>query len=64
MRLPNGTALQSDLVCKVQVQIAGKITRKITFIIIEMQLPFVFGMLFLQEANAKVGFGSHTMQIG
>lgn len=64
VRLPNGAILQSKTRCKVQARIADAVTRKISFVVVDMQLPFVLGMSFLSAAGATVDFGTRTMQIG
>ena len=38
--------------------------RKITFVVVNMQLPFVLGMSFLSAVGATVDFRACTMQIG
>ena len=40
------------------------ITHKITFVVVDMQLPFLLGMSFLSAAGATVDFKARTMQIG
>ena len=56
--------LQGNTICNVHVRIANTSTRKITFIVVDMQLPFVLGMLFLSAVGATVDFRARTMQIG
>ena len=46
------------------MRIADKITRKITFVVVNMQLPFVLGMSLLSAIGVTVDFRARTMQIG
>lgn len=39
------------------------IARKCTFIVVDMELPFVLGLAFLKEHDAKVDFGSDQVQL-
>ena len=44
--------------------IEDTITRKIMFVVVNMQLPFVLGISFLSAVGATVDFRARTMQIG
>ena len=53
----------SDVACKIHVELRPGVVRKLTFVVVHVELLFVLGMHWLRHNNVHINFTSGRMQL-
>ena len=63
VKLPNGNLIASRNACKLHVEFAPKVVRRVTFVVVDVELPFVLGMQWLRSSNVHAEFSTGRIQM-